>query len=133
MEEGLAVKLDNRPQMAWIIYQRVKVLSAMVEFSTLKGEMPLPVTLDGRKSCDPNGAVVKYVWDLGDGATAEGPTAKHTFQTPGTYAVKLTVANDKGASDTRSVNIIVTPVDATPPELTAVRALNRPWPGCSSC
>lgn len=36
----------------------------------------------------------RYLWNFGDGATAEGQKVFHTYSYPGTYAVILTVAND---------------------------------------
>jgi hypothetical protein len=37
---------------------------------------------------------VRYVWNFGDGATAEGPTVVHHFVYPGTYVTVLSVAED---------------------------------------
>ena len=49
---------------------------------------------------DPTGAIVSYAWDFGDGGTA-GPSgsalvATHSYSQPGTYTVKLTVADQYG-------------------------------------
>lgn len=74
------------------------------------GEAPLPVTLDASASRDPDGSIISYVWDFGDGETlrSEGPTAEHTYAVPDAYAVTLTVTDDKGANDTsrRTVEVI---------------------------
>jgi PKD repeat protein len=40
--------------------------------------------------------VASYAWDFGDGSTASGVVAQHTFSTAGTYAVRLTVTDTKG-------------------------------------
>ncbi len=56
-------------------------------------------------------SLVRYVWNFGDGATAEGKTAVHHWDYPGRYAVTLTVAN---GDDTAIDRIIVT---ADPAEL----------------
>ena len=58
----------------------------------------LGVQLDGTGSSDPDGDVVDWAWDLGDGTTATGPTAAHTYDAPGTYRVVLTVTDDDGAT-----------------------------------
>lgn len=40
-----------------------------------------------------------YTWDFGDGTTAQGETAQHTYQyINGDYHVKLTIKNSKGLS-----------------------------------
>ena len=55
------------------------------------------VTLDATGSTDEDGRVVRYLWELGDGTFATGPTASHTYREPGTYRVTLTVADDQDA------------------------------------
>jgi len=54
------------------------------------------VTVDGSTSSDPDGSIVKYLWEFGDGATANGPAATHTYTEPGTYLVTLAVQDDRG-------------------------------------
>ena len=51
---------------------------------------------DAAKSNDPEGDALKYMWDFGDGETAEGANAVHTYTKPGTYKVVLTVDDGKG-------------------------------------
>lgn len=54
------------------------------------------VTVDGSTSSDPDGSIVKYLWEFGDGATATGSTATHTYTKAGTYLVTLAVQDDRG-------------------------------------
>jgi PKD repeat protein len=67
----------------------------------------LTVAVDGSGSGDPDGWLVSHVWDFGEGSTASGVSASHTYAAAGTYPVTLTVTDDKGAtaSDTRSVTV----------------------------
>lgn len=62
------------------------------------------VAFDGSQSTDEGGAIVEFLWEFGDGATATGATVNHVFPENGTFAVKLTVTDNEGnrASDTRS-------------------------------
>ncbi len=46
---------------------------------------------------------VRYVWNFGDGATAEGETVLHHYDFPGRYAVTLTVAQDRNSGSDRVV------------------------------
>ncbi len=58
------------------------------------------VGFDGRASTDPDGTVARYDWDFGDGAQAAdgGATPSHTYSSPGTYTVRLTVTDNEGCS-----------------------------------
>ena len=42
----------------------------------------LTARADGRASFDPDGAIVAYRWDWGDGATSTGPTSSVTVRRP---------------------------------------------------
>ncbi|MCW2580882.1 MAG: Conserved secreted protein of unknown function, putative domain [Blastococcus sp.] len=68
----------------------------------------LTVQLDGRASVDRNGTISRYSWSLGDGASASGPTASHTYARAGTYPVTLTVTDDAGATATAKQSVTVT-------------------------
>ena len=58
-------------------------------------ETDYTVSFDASQSSDPDGIIVSYHWNFGDGATATGETVQHTFS-PGEYPVLLTVYDDKG-------------------------------------
>lgn len=71
------------------------------------GYAPLTVTLSGAGSSDPDGGIVSWQWDFGDGATGSGPVVQHTYQSPGTYPARLTVMDDRGASSSSTVLVAV--------------------------
>ncbi|MEO6833924.1 MAG: PKD domain-containing protein, partial [Chitinophagaceae bacterium] len=48
------------------------------------------------------------IWDFGDGNTGTGTTASHTYYTPGTYPVKLSVTNGAGCGPRFSPTVSVT-------------------------
>jgi len=48
-----------------------------------------------------------YSWNFGDGATASGLSASHTYAAPGSYMVALTVTNDAGQSATSTQTVTV--------------------------
>lgn len=66
------------------------------------------ITVDASGSSDPDGSVASYAWDFGDGSTAHGQTATHTFTAPGDYTVKLTVTDDVGATASATKQVHVT-------------------------
>jgi PKD repeat protein len=81
-----------------------------------------PIAFSGQDTYAPHGEVTKYQWDFGDEATANGATAEHAYQTPGTYAVKLTVTDSQGRQDTASARVTVIPVDTNAPTILSVAA-----------
>lgn len=72
----------------------------------------LQVSFDAQESHDPDGSIVAYAWDFGDGTMGTGQTPSHTFSASGSYPVTLTVTDDDGATSnlTRSIT-----VDSAPP------------------
>lgn len=64
-------------------------------------------TFDASGSLDPNGTIVSYAWDFGDGATGSGATVTHTFTQDGTFQVRLTVTDNDGLTDTAVFTLTV--------------------------
>ncbi|OGS47875.1 MAG: hypothetical protein A3K68_01285 [Euryarchaeota archaeon RBG_16_68_13] len=54
-------------------------------------------TFNASASADPDGRVVSYAWDFGDGATATGQTVTHEYLAEGNFTVSLTIEDDDGA------------------------------------
>jgi len=94
---------DDKGKIGLII-KTVEVLKpnqppvAAFNFSPATGIFPLEVTFDGGSSYDPDGEVVRYDWDFGDGALASGRVVRHTFSSWGVFTVRLTVYDDRNAS-----------------------------------
>lgn len=65
------------------------------------------VEFDASGSYDPNGEVVSYKWDFGDGTTGEGVKVSHSYANTGYYVITLTVTDDAGAVGTarHAVNV----------------------------
>lgn len=56
---------------------------------------------------------VSLSWDFGDGTTATGMTARHSWSTPGTYNVTVTASNERATdSETCTVTVEAPPVPA---------------------
>ena len=77
---------------------------------------------------DPEGDVLTYAWDFGDGASDTGTTlagggtitATHTYAAEGMYTVTLVVTDGKGGSASGSVSVSVSPPPNVAPSLTPV-------------
>jgi len=61
----------------------------------------------GNWSFDPDGYIVSYDWDFGDGTNGTGITTTHIYTSPGCYIVTLTVTDNNGATDTDTVMVMV--------------------------
>jgi hypothetical protein len=61
----------------------------------------VPATFDGQQgSFDPDGDLLTYLWDFGDGATSTDPIPVHTYEgEPREVTVKLTVNDGQAADD----------------------------------
>lgn len=80
---------------------------ASFTFSPPTGSVPLKVVFDASMSRDPDGSVVSYEWDFGDGQTGSGMVVEHEYADAGTFIAKLTVKDNDGEVDHRSEKLIV--------------------------
>lgn len=65
------------------------------------------VTFNAGGSSDPDGAIVAFDWDFGDGDTASGERVTHRYDTANTFSVLLVVTDDQGARASATRTIIV--------------------------
>jgi thermitase len=73
------------------------------------GQAPIEVAVDASESYDPDGEIITYHWDFGDGTTASGIDAKHTYTTEGTHTITLTVTDIMGAVSRATAHVEVYP------------------------
>lgn len=70
----------------------------------------LSATFDASGSYDPDGSIVSYAWDFGDGTSSSAARTEHTYTDPGTYSVTLTVTDDRhGTASTATTVTVVRP------------------------
>lgn len=67
------------------------------------------------ESYDPDGEIVGYYWDFGDGDNSNLTVVQHIYTTIGSYIIQMTVTDDDGNHDTHRyrVNITTAPVLTT--------------------
>jgi PKD repeat protein len=58
-------------------------------------------------SSDPDGSVVGWHWDFGDGTDSTERDPSHRFPAEGAYAVVLTVTDDEGAKNSFSSEVVI--------------------------
>ncbi|HUW23186.1 MAG TPA: PKD domain-containing protein [bacterium] len=88
-------------------YEYVLFPVAVIQNEPKEGRAPLTVSFDGSQSTSPNGDIVSYEWDFGDGSTSTGMKTSHIFTSPGEYTVTLTVTDVYGVKDESQTHIIV--------------------------
>jgi PKD repeat protein len=74
-------------------------------------------------STDPDGTIVAWAWDFGDGATSSAPNPRHRYADHGVYTVALTVTDDDGATSTTSQPVSVANL---PPTAAFIYAPGKP-------
>jgi len=66
------------------------------------------VTLNGSGSYDPDGSIVSYSWNFGDGTTGSNAIVSHTYATTGQKTATLTVTDNRGAARSDAALVTVT-------------------------
>jgi len=84
--------------------------------SSYHGAKPFTVEFDASASLDADGSISKFDWNFGDGVTAVGVKASHTFNSVGVFDVVLKVTDNKGGKAERSrlIEVKASGVDILP-------------------
>ena len=82
--------------------------TAVISATPTNGNAPLNVGFNGTGSTDPDGNIVSYAWNFGDGTTGTGVSPTHIYTNAGTYSAVLTVTDNSGQTAMASQNITVT-------------------------
>lgn len=93
---------------AKVIHALNRIPHADFRISPFGAPRDYPVQFDASESYDPDGEIVSYLWDFGDGVTAEGMNVEHIFPRQQTeYLVTLTVVDDDGAVNNSVRTVVV--------------------------
>ena len=65
------------------------------------------VTFSTKGSWDPDGTIVGYSWDFGDGSSGTGETINHSFSSDGFYTISLTLTDNDDNTATLLKNLVV--------------------------
>lgn len=74
---------------------------------TYAGTTGVAVMFDGSASSDPDGSIISYSWNFGDGNSGYGATPSHTYSSDGIYNVTLQVMDDAGAIDSANTTTTI--------------------------
>jgi len=79
------------------------------------GTVATAVSFDGTGSRDPDGSIVTYAWDFGDGNTGSGATPSHAYASGGVFTITLTVTDSDNLQDTATTSASVADASGTQP------------------
>ena len=80
------------------------------------------ITFDASSSTDPDGQIVSYMWDFGDGGNATGQVVQHFYTTVGgNYTITLTVTDNDGLTSNDTAEVTVSAAS----EVTSVSGITR--------
>ena len=82
-----------------------EVLNAYYQYTPENPTAGTQVEFDASETTGNN--IKSYEWSFGDGTTATGQTATHTYDSAGTYTVQLNVSDQSGQTDTIDADITV--------------------------
>jgi gliding motility-associated-like protein len=87
----------------------------------------LTTTFNDLSTTDGVNAIVNWQWNFGDGAIQNfsGPPFQHTYNTVGTFSVKLIISDAAGCKDSVAINNLVTATDPVP-DFTSADTLTCP-------
>lgn len=84
------------------------------DFAADVTEGPVPLEVHFTDQTVPGFAPITDIhWDFGDGATSEDQNPVHTYTTPGTYTVKLSVTDTTGTYQVVKENYIIADISAS--------------------
>ena len=111
--QGVALRYSgSRPDVGAYEYTSGANQRPVASFTvSFRADQPMTADFDASGSSDPDGQIMRYDWDFGDGQTLANAPAKvaHIFAATGQYTVKLTVTDSgtPGLTDTATVPVTV--------------------------
>lgn len=89
-----------------VVESKNEAPKAVLSKNKTSGDAPLTVRFSANSSTDDK-EITSYAWSFGINNPSTNKVVERTFNTPGTYTVKLTVKDAEGLSDTKSTTITV--------------------------
>jgi PKD repeat protein len=95
-----------------IVRVEAQPLTARITADPFEGIFPLTVTFDASSSSYPDGQIVGYEWDFGDGTPKRVDASKviYKYTSIGTYTASVTALASDGTKDTAEIPINIRPV-----------------------
>src|SRR5439155_2320726 len=108
--------VDRSPATRSVTVLGNQLPSAALAMAPATGNAPLVSSGDASGSADPDGTIVSYAFDFGDGAVSgpgTAPVRGHTY-VAGNYTARVTVTDNRGGTRAATAAVIVAPVTPGP-------------------
>lgn len=86
------------------VTNRLPTVDVTVPLGEHRSLDPLEFSASGQ---DPDGTVLTFIWNMGDGTVLEGPSVTHAYLTPGNYTLTVTCHDDSGGNASNNSEIII--------------------------
>ncbi|MCL0069641.1 PKD domain-containing protein, partial [Dehalococcoidia bacterium] len=107
VEAGVTMKTDADGDGVFEEQRMLQQPIASFAYSPEEMIVDQPITFDASGSSDPDGEIMSYEWDFGDGTTGTGRVIEHSFSVAGDYMVTLTIADNDGVVNSFSKRVEV--------------------------
>ncbi len=95
LKRDFVVKVVDRPNQAPVARFSVAALAVTQEI----------IEFDASASVDPDGSILSYHWDFGDGQTGTGIKTEHAYQYSGNYAATLRIVDNGRPEDRKDATV----------------------------
>ncbi len=113
---GVAPIPGTRNAIIWIPTSSLRLYSFNAPPQDLAVQLPMAVVGEQLTLCakarDPEGGLVRYYWDLGDGNMAEGECVTHAYAREGSFTVRVLALDDENDAITWQGNLLVLKIRA---------------------
>lgn len=113
---NLGLEVFDNNNLTAVAYYSVSVVepkspTAILTYSPTRPDVGTPVVFNANQSLDPDGAILTYTWEFGDGSLGSGELAAHRYGAPGIYTVILTVTDEDSltSSSTTTIQVVSRP------------------------
>lgn len=106
---------NNISKASVVVVVGAQPLQARITADPVEGVVPLTVTFDASSSSYPDGKIVSYEWDFGDGSPKRIDVSKvvYKYTKIGTFTAKVTAIASDGKKNTAETPINIRPVALT--------------------
>jgi len=106
---NIVVKYTDNIRLANNVIDWLKSRSPIVSFTCSPSDpfVGETVTFDASASYDPDGTIISYLWDFGDGSTGSGVKASHVYSEGGAYTITFTAIDNDALNSTATEMVTV--------------------------